>query len=141
MRTSVTRSVLMKMDWFVMGVPMYAVTLDSASTLSVVLQKNVACGLLHQINLAGLQPRQQLCGVQHSCSRGLQSGEIDLVQQTTGNILLEDYESVRALPNVTVHTWVRPSPTSPSSSAAERVTDVRIRQALLYGIDRQTILG
>ena len=31
----------------------------------VVLQENVARGLLHQINLAGLQPRQQLCGIQH----------------------------------------------------------------------------
>lgn len=71
---------------------------------------------------------------------GLQSGEIDLVQQTMGNILLEDYDSVRALPNVTVHMGT-PITNQSIFFNVERVTDVRIRQALLYGIDRQTILS
>ncbi len=70
---------------------------------------------------------------------GLQSGEIDLVQQTMGNILLEDYDSVRALPNVTVYMGT-PITNQSIFFNVERVTDVRIRQALLYGIDRQTIL-
>ena len=70
---------------------------------------------------------------------GLQSGEIDMVQQTMGDILLEDYDSMRALSNVTV---VMGAPITNQSIFfnTERVTDVRIRQALLYGIDRQTIL-
>lgn len=70
---------------------------------------------------------------------GLQSGEIDLVQQTTGNILLEDYESVKALSNVTAYMGT-PVTNQSIFINTERVTDVRIRQALLYGIDRQTIL-
>lgn len=70
---------------------------------------------------------------------GLQSGEIDLIQQTTGNILLEDYDSVRALENVTTY------PGTPITNQSifinvNNVPDVRIRQALLYGIDRETIL-
>lgn len=70
---------------------------------------------------------------------GLQSGEIDLIQQTTGNILLEDYESVKALGNVTAY------PGTPVTNQSiffnvDNVPDVRIRQALLYGIDRETIL-
>lgn len=57
---------------------------------------------------------------------GLQSGEIDLVQQTMGNILLEDYDSVRALPNVTVHMGT-PITNQSIFFNVERVTDVRIR--------------
>lgn len=70
---------------------------------------------------------------------GLQSGEIDLIQQTTGDILLEDYDSVRALENVTVYAG-RPITNQSILINVETVPDVRIRQALLYGIDRETIL-
>ncbi|MGN0803479.1 MAG: ABC transporter substrate-binding protein [Candidatus Faecivicinus sp.] len=60
---------------------------------------------------------------------GLQSGEIDLIQQTMGDIPLEDYESVRALENVTIY------PGTPITNQSifinvENVPDVRIRQAL-----------
>lgn len=61
------------------------------------------------------------------------------MQQTTGNILLEDYESVKALSNVTAYMGT-PITNQSIFINTERVTDVRIRQALLYGIDRQTIL-
>lgn len=84
------------------------------------------------LNINVLTPSQLLSG--------LQSGEIDLIQQTTGSILLEDYELVRTLKNVTVH------PGTPVTNQSifinvENVPDVRIRQALLYGIDRETILN
>lgn len=71
---------------------------------------------------------------------GLQSGEIDLVQQTMGAIPLEDYDAVRALSNVTA---VNGSAVTNQSIFinVENVPDVRIRQALLYGIDRETILN
>lgn len=39
---------------------------------------------------------------------GLQSGEIDLIQQTTGSILLEDYEHVKALKNATTYAGDEP---------------------------------
>ena len=70
---------------------------------------------------------------------GLKSGEIDLVQQTMGDILLEDYDGVRALDNVTV-TMGTPITNQSIFINMNTVTDVRIRQALLCGIDRQTIL-
>ena len=71
---------------------------------------------------------------------GLQSGEIDLIQQTTGNILLEDYEHVKALSNVTTYAGI-PVTNQSIFINVENVPDVRIRQALLYGIDRETILN
>lgn len=71
---------------------------------------------------------------------GLRSGEIDLVQQTTGSILQEDYDSVRALNNITVYDGT-PVTNQSIFFNAERVTDARIRKAILYGIDRETILN
>ncbi|NLJ97018.1 MAG: ABC transporter substrate-binding protein [Clostridiales bacterium] len=71
---------------------------------------------------------------------GLRSGEIDLVQQTTGAILQEDYDSVRALENITVYDGT-PITNQSIFFNTERVTDARIRKAILYGIDRVTILN
>ena len=70
---------------------------------------------------------------------GLKSGEIDLVQQTMGTIPMEDYEAVGDLPGVTA---VSGSPITNQSIFinVENVPDIRIRQALLYGLDRETIL-
>ena len=69
---------------------------------------------------------------------GLQSGEIDLVQQTMGSIPVEDYDAVRALPGVTA---VNGTPITNESIFINtaKVDDVRIRQALLYGMDRQSM--
>ncbi len=71
---------------------------------------------------------------------GLKSGEIDLIQQTTGDILLEDYEAVKALENVTVYPG-RPITNQSIFFNVNTVPDVRIRQAFLYGLDRETILA
>ena len=70
---------------------------------------------------------------------GLQSGEIDLVQQTMGNILQEDYENVKALENITVYNGT-PVTTQSIFFQTDKMTDVRIRQAILYGIDRNLIV-
>ena len=69
---------------------------------------------------------------------GLQSGEIDLVQQTMGSIPVEDYDAVRALPGVTA---VNGTPVTNESIFinTQKVTDVRIRKALLLGMDRQSM--
>lgn len=69
---------------------------------------------------------------------GLKTGEIDLVQQTTGAILQEDYDSVRALDNITVYDGT-PITHQSIFFNTERITDARVRQAILYGIDRETI--
>ncbi len=79
------------------------------------------------LNLNVVAPSQMLSG--------LQSGEIDLIQQTTGAVPVEDYDAVKALPNVLA------VPSTPVTNElifvnVAKVTDVRIRQALLYGMDR-----
>lgn len=70
---------------------------------------------------------------------GLQSGEIDITQQTMSDIPQEDYESVEDLDNVDV---VYGSPVTNQSVfiQTKNVPDVKVRQAMLYAIDRQQIL-
>ena len=70
---------------------------------------------------------------------GLQSGEIDITQQTMSDIPQEDFESVEALDNVDV---VYGSPVTNQSVfiQTKNVPDVKVRQAMLYAIDRQQIL-
>lgn len=70
---------------------------------------------------------------------GLQSGEIDITQQAMSDIPQEDYESVEALDNVDV---VYGSPVTNQSVfiQTKNVPDVKVRQAMLYAIDRQQIL-
>ena len=70
---------------------------------------------------------------------GLQSGEIDITQQTMSDIPQEDYESVEALDTPEV---VYGSPVTNQSVfiQTKNVPDVKVRQAMLYAIDRQQIL-
>lgn len=86
---------------------------------------------IQYLNMNVLAPAQLLAG--------LQAGEIDLVQQTTADIPLEDYEAVKALPNVTT---VMGTPITNQSIFfnVNTVPDVRIRQAFLYGLPREIIL-
>ncbi|MDF2870795.1 MAG: ABC-type dipeptide transport system, periplasmic component [Anaerocolumna sp.] len=71
---------------------------------------------------------------------GLQSGEIDFVQQTTGGILQEDYKSVEGLTNVNVN-YGAPVTNQSIFFNTTTVTDARIRQAILYGIDREKLIS
>lgn len=70
---------------------------------------------------------------------GLQSGEIDVTHHTMTAIPQEDYESIEALDNVEV---VYGSPITNQSVFIQtaNLPDVRVRQALVYAIDRQQIL-
>ncbi len=70
---------------------------------------------------------------------GLQTGEIDLVQQTTADIPMDDYDAIRALPGITP---VAGTPVTNQSIFfnVEKVPDARIRRALLLGMDREMIL-
>lgn len=70
---------------------------------------------------------------------GLQSGEIDMTHHTMTAIPQEDYENIEALENVDV---VYGSPVTNQSVfiQTENISDVRVRQALVYAIDRNQIL-
>ena len=70
---------------------------------------------------------------------GLQSGEIDITHHTMTSIPQEDYESVEALENMSV---VYGTPVTNQSVFVQtaNISDVRVRQALVYAIDRNMIL-
>ena len=70
---------------------------------------------------------------------GLQSGEIDITQHTMTAIPQEDYESIEALKNVKV---IYGSPVTNQSAFIQtaNITDARVRQALIYAIDRQQLV-
>jgi peptide/nickel transport system substrate-binding protein len=73
---------------------------------------------------------------------GLQSGEIDFVQQTMGVIPQEDYSNIEALENINA---VYGEPVTNQSvfiqTASDAVSDPRVRQAILYGIDRNQLVS
>ena len=70
---------------------------------------------------------------------GLQSGEIDITHHTMTAIPQEDYESIEALENVEA---VYGSPITNQSAFIQtaNITDARVRQALVYAIDRQKLV-
>lgn len=70
---------------------------------------------------------------------GLQSGEIDITHHTMTAIPQEDYDSIEALENVEV---VYGTPVTNQSVFVQtaNLTDARVRQALVYAIDREQIL-
>ena len=70
---------------------------------------------------------------------GLQSGEIDITHHTMTAIPQEDYESIESLENVRV---VYGSPVTNQSAFIQtaNVPDEKVRQALLYAIDRQQLV-
>lgn len=70
---------------------------------------------------------------------GLQAGEIDITHHTMTAIPQEDYESIEALENVEA---IYGSPVTNQSAFVQtaNIPDVRVRQALLYAIDRTQLV-
>lgn len=87
---------------------------------------------IEKLNIKIVEPSQQYAG--------LRSGEIDFVQQTTGNIPNEDYANVQSLEGVTT---VLGAPVTNQSVFIQtaNVTDARIRQAILHAIDRGALVS
>lgn len=71
---------------------------------------------------------------------GLTSGEIDVTHPTMSNIPEMDYESVEALSHIEA-VYVKPVTHQSVFIQTANVTDQRVRQALLCGIDREKILN
>lgn len=70
---------------------------------------------------------------------GLKSGEIDVTQNTMSAIPLEDYESVQALENVATSVGI-PITNQSMFIRTANITDARVRQAMVYAINRGQIL-
>ena len=66
-------------------------------------------------------------------------GEIDITQPTMSVIPEEDYDSVEALSNVNV-VYGEPVTNQSVFIQTKNVPDVRVRQAMLYAIDRKMVL-
>ena len=70
----------------------------------------------------------------------LQSGEVDITHHTLTSIPLEDFNSVEDLDNVEVKYGI-PVTNQSVFIQTENIPDARIRQALVYAIDRERILN
>ena len=69
----------------------------------------------------------------------LQTGEIDVTQQTMSVIPPEDYQAIESLDNVQV-VYGDPITNQSLFINTKNIPDVRVRQAMLYAIDRNMIL-
>lgn len=134
----VPRDELLSYDWFnaptVVNGPYFIKDVDPNHYVTLEANESFFMGepKIKNLNIKVVTASQLLAG--------LRSGEIDIIQQTTGAILQEDYDSVRALDNITVYEGT-PVTNQSIFFNTERVTDSRIRQAILYAIDRETILN
>lgn len=134
----VPRDQLLGHDWFnhpdVISGPYFLSEFDLNHYVRYTANGNYFLGApkIKYLNLNVLDSAQLLAG--------LQAGEIDLIQPTMGAIPVEDYEAVRGLPGVSA---MMSTPVTNQSVFinTQNVTDVRIRQALLYGMDRETVLN
>ena len=70
---------------------------------------------------------------------GLQSGEIDITQLTMTSIPETDYESIEKLDNVT-SVYGKPITNQSAFIQTANIPDARVRQALVYAIDRQQLV-
>lgn len=132
----VPRAELLTHAWFnqpdVISGPYFINDFDLQHYVHYVANENYFQGApkIKYLNVNVVAPAQMLAGIR--------SGEIDLVQQTMGAIPIEDYDAINALDDV------RSVPSTPVTNElvfinVEKVPDVRIRQALLYGMDRATM--
>ena len=134
----VPESELSSYAWFdapeVVSGPYRIVAYDRDHYVSFVANESYFKGApkIAKLNIKIVEPSQQYAG--------LRSGEIDFVQQTTGNIPNEDYANVQALEGITT---VLGAPVTNQSVFIQtaNVPDVRIRQAILYAINRQELVS
>ncbi len=128
---------LMTLDWFnhpdVVSGPFMVTDYDANHYISYQANENYWMGApkIDKLNFKIVDGSQVYAG--------LQSGEIDVTHHTMTAIPQEDYESIAALENVNV---VYGSPVTNQSVFIQtaNITDARVRQALVYAIDREQIL-
>ena len=114
--------------------PFKLVSFDKDHFISYVANKSYFKGapIIDKLNIKIVQGSQLYAG--------LQSGEIDFVQQTTGVIPQEDYASVQALDKVKP-TLEKPLTNQLMFINNRIISDVRVRQAISYAINRKQIVA
>lgn len=129
---------LMTLDWFnhpdVVSGPFMVTEYDTNHYISYKANKNYWMGApkLDKLNFKIVDGSQVYAG--------LKSGEIDITHHTMTAIPMNDYESIEALENVNV---VYGAPVTNQSVFIQtaNVPDAKVRQALVYAIDREQILN
>ncbi|MGN0279000.1 MAG: ABC transporter substrate-binding protein [Lachnospiraceae bacterium] len=128
---------LLTADWFnhpdVIDGPFLLTDYDADHYISYVANENYFKGApkLDKLNIKIVDGSQVYAG--------LQSGEIDITQLTMTSIPETDYESIEKLENVKA---VYGSPITNQSAFIQtaNISDARVRQALVYAIDRQQLV-
>lgn len=128
---------LLTADWFnhpdVIDGPFLLTDYDADHYISYVANENYFKGApkLDKLNIKIVDGSQVYAG--------LQSGEIDITQLTMTSIPETDYESIEKLENVKA---VYGSPITNQSAFIQtaNIPDARVRQALVYAIDRQQLV-
>lgn len=128
---------LLTTDWFskpdVISGPFFVTDFDNDHYISYTANKDYWKGApkIDKLNIRILDASQIYAG--------LQSGEIDITHHTMTAIPQEDYESIEALENVET---VYGSPITNQSAFIQtaNIKDARVRQALVYAIDRQKLV-
>lgn len=132
-----TEEELKTLDWFdqpdVVSGPYMLTEYDTNHYVSYTANENYWKGApkIDKLNLKIVEGSQVYAG--------LQSGEIDITHHTMTAIPQEDYESIEALDNVEV-VYGLPITNQSAFLQTENIPDARVRQALLYAIDRNQIV-
>ena len=135
--SSVTEDKLAKYGWFnsptVVDGPYIATSVDTNHYISYKANEKYWKGApkISKMNIKIVAASQVYAG--------LQSGEIDFVQQTMAAIPQEDYENIEKLGNVTAK-YGDPVTTQSLFLNTKTIPDVRVRQAIQYAIDRNLLL-
>ena len=132
-----TEEELSTLDWFnhpdVVSGPYVVTDYDTDHYISYTANENYWKGApkIEKLNFRILDSSQIYAG--------LQSGEIDVTHHTMTAIPQEDYENIETLENIDI---VYGSPVTNQSVFIQtaNIPDKRVRQALLYAIDRNQIL-
>lgn len=125
-------------DWFnaptVVDGPYMATAVDTSHYVTYVANENYWKGApkISNMNIKIVEPSQILAG--------LTSGEIDFVQQTMAQVPQTDYASIEGLDNVTT-VYGDPVTTLSMFLNTNTISDVRVRQAIQYAIDRDLLLS
>ncbi len=128
---------LLTLDWFnhpdVVSGPYILTDYDSDHYVSYTANENYWKGTpnIGKLNLRIVEASQIYAG--------LQSGEIDITHHTMTAIPQEDYESIESLENVDV-VYGQPITNQSVFIQTANIPDVRVRQALVYAIDRQQLV-
>ncbi|NBH81624.1 ABC transporter substrate-binding protein [bacterium C-53] len=128
---------LLTTEWFnkpdVINGPFYLTDYDNNHYISYEANRDYWKGApkIDKLNIKIVDASQVLAG--------LQSGEIDITHHTLTAIPQKDYQSLEALENVDV-VYGAPITNQSAFIQTANIKDARVRQALVYAIDRQKLV-